>query len=230
MAPRPAGTPTGVRLEVEGMRAGGILMQVKGSGGGRLGRRLPPDRSLMQINMDARAWRKIPRDIGRAVHRCRRRRCNPPQPGEAPMALPTRYNPLRQVSLLDPFVDLEDLFRGNGTRSSRGYEKALEMHMDVHEDDKAYHITVDVPGVKKEDIDVSVEGNMVTITAEVKREQSREKEKEVHSERFHGKAFRSFTLPTEVDSGKSQARYDGGVLSLTLSKKGDSGSRHLSIN
>lgn len=146
------------------------------------------------------------------------------------MALPTRYNPLRQVSLLDPFVDLEDMFRGNGARLSRGYEKTLEMHMDVHEDDKAYLITVDVPGVKKEDIDVSVEGNLVTITAEVKREQSREKQKEVHSERFHGKAFRSFTLPTEVDSGKSEARYDGGVLSLTLSKKGDGGSRHLSIN
>lgn len=147
------------------------------------------------------------------------------------MALPTRYNPFRQIGLLDPFTDLEGLFRGAGTRSlSRGYEKTLEMNMDVHEDDKAYHVSVDVPGVKKEDIDVSVEGNQVTITAEVKREQSRDKEKEVHSERFYGKAFRSFSLPSEVDSSKSQARYDGGVLSLTLPKKGDSGSRHLSIN
>ncbi|MFD0737876.1 Hsp20/alpha crystallin family protein [Lysobacter koreensis] len=147
------------------------------------------------------------------------------------MALPTRYNPFRQVSLLDPLVDLDDLFRGLGARSlSRGYEKTLEMHMDVHEDDKAYRINVDVPGVKKEDIDVSVEGNQVTITAEVKREQSRDKEKEVHSERFYGKASRSFSLPSDVDSGKSEARYDGGVLSLTLPKKGNSESRHLSIN
>jgi HSP20 family protein len=150
---------------------------------------------------------------------------------ESAMALPTRYNPLRQVSLLDPLVDLEDLFRGVGTRSmSRGYEKTLEMRMDVHEDDKAYRISIDVPGVKKEDIDVSVEGNQVTVTAEVKREQSSGKEEEVHSERFYGKAFRSFSLPNEVDSSKSQARYDGGVLSLTLPKKGDSQSRHLSIN
>ena len=147
------------------------------------------------------------------------------------MALPTRYSPLRQVSLLDPFGDLEDLFRGAGARSlSRGYEKTLEMHMDVHEDDKAYRISVDVPGVRKEDIDVSVEGNQVTITAEVKREQSRDKEKEVHSERFNGKAFRSFSLPNEVDSSKAEARYDGGVLNLTLPKKGASGSRHLAIN
>lgn len=147
------------------------------------------------------------------------------------MALPTRFSPLRQVSMLDPFADLEALFRGVGARSlSRGYEKTLEMHMDVHEDDKAYRISVDVPGVRKEDIDVSVEGNQVTITAEVKREQSRDKEKEVHSERFYGKAFRSFSLPNEVDSSNSEVRYDGGVLSLILPKKGDSQSRHLSIN
>ena len=147
------------------------------------------------------------------------------------MALPTRWNPLRQARLLDPFTDFEDLLRGLGSRSlSRGYEKTLEMHMDVHEDDKAYRVTVDVPGVRKEDIDVSVEGNQVTISAEVKREQSRDTEKEVHSERFAGKAFRSFSLPNEVDSSKSEASYDGGVLRLTLPKKGDSQSRHLSIN
>lgn len=147
------------------------------------------------------------------------------------MALPTRFSPLRQLSMLDPFVDLEDLFRGMGARSlSRGFEKTLDMHLDVHEDDKAYRISVDVPGVKKEDIDVSVEGNQITITAEVKREKSRDNEKEVHSERFYGKAFRSFSLPSEVDSSKSAATYDGGVLSLILPKKGTSGSRHLSIN
>lgn len=148
------------------------------------------------------------------------------------MALPTRWNPLRHTRLLDPFVDLEDLIQGVGARSlSREYDKTLEMRMDVQEDDKAYLVTVDVPGVKKEDIDVSVEGNQVTITAEVKRhEQSRDKGKELHSERFYGKAFRSFSLPNEVDSSKSEARYDGGVLSLTLPKKGDSQSRHLSIN
>lgn len=148
------------------------------------------------------------------------------------MALPTRWNPLRQANLLDPFVDLEDLFQGLGARSlSRGYERTLEMRMDVQEDDKAYRVTVDVPGVRKEDIDVAVEGTQVTISAEVKRqEQKEDKSKELHSERFYGKAFRSFSLPNEVDSSKSEASYDGGVLRLTLPKKSDSQSRHLSIN
>lgn len=148
------------------------------------------------------------------------------------MALPTRWNPLRQANLLDPFVDLEDLLQGLGARSlSRGYDRTLEMRMDVQEDDQAYRVTVDVPGVRKEDIDVAVEGTQVTISAEVKRqEQKEDKSKELHSERFYGKAFRSFSLPNEVDSTKSEASYDGGVLRLTLPKKSDSQSRHLSIN
>ena len=149
------------------------------------------------------------------------------------MALPmlTRWNPLRQTTSFDPFTDLEDIFRGLENRSlARPFEKTLEMRMDVNEDDKAYRITVDMPGVRKEDIDVAVEGNQVTITAEVKHGVSRETEKEIHRERFAGKAFRTFSLPVEVDSGKADARYDGGVLTLTLPKKGDTQAKRISIN
>ena len=148
------------------------------------------------------------------------------------MALPmlTRWNPLRPASTFDPFSDLEEIFRGLESRSSRPYEKTLEMRMDVNEDDKAYRITIDMPGVKKEDIDVAVEGNQVTITAEIKHELSRDTEKEIHRERFAGKAFRTFSLPVEVDSGKADARYDGGVLNLTLPKKGDTQAKRISIN
>ena len=149
------------------------------------------------------------------------------------MALPmlTRWNPLRTTSTFDPFTDLEDLFRGLDTRSlTRPYEKTLEMRMDVNEDDKGYRITVDMPGLKKEDIDVAVEGNQVTISADVKHEVSRDTEKEIHRERFAGKAFRSFSLPVEVDSSKAQAHYEGGVLNLTLPKKGDTQAKRISIN
>lgn len=149
------------------------------------------------------------------------------------MALPmlSRWNPLRASSTFDPFTDFEDLIRGFENRGlARPYERTLEMRMDVHEDDKAYRITVDVPGVKKEDIDIAVEGNQVTITADVKQEVSRDTEREVRRERFEGKAFRSFSLPMEVDSTKAGAHYDGGVLSLTLPKKTDTQARRISIN
>ena len=147
------------------------------------------------------------------------------------MNLPTRWNPFRQVSRFDPLNDFEDLFRSMALRPmSRQDENAMELRMDVTEDDKTYRITVDVPGVKKENIDVSVDGNLVTISAEVTREQSSDNEKQLYSERYSGKAYRSFSLPFEVDSGKAEARYDGGVLKLTLPKQASAGSRHLSIH
>lgn len=147
------------------------------------------------------------------------------------MTTPTRWNPFRQIARFEPFGNFEDLLRGFGTPSlPREYERTLDMRLDVNEDDKAYVVNVDMPGVRKSDIDVSVEGNQVTISAEVKREQEHGKGKELYSERFSGKAYRSFSLPLEVDSAQAQATYDGGVLTLTLPKKAGNGSRHLAIN
>ena len=147
------------------------------------------------------------------------------------MTLPTRWNPLRQITRFDPLADFDELFRGLATRPmSREFEKAMEMRLDVIEDDKTYKVKIDMPGVKKDDIDVSVEGNQVTISAEIKREKTEENERELYSERYSGKAYRSFSLPFDVDSTKSEAKYDGGVLMLTLPKKSTSVSKHLAVH
>ena len=145
--------------------------------------------------------------------------------------LPTTWNPLRQLTRFDPLNDLDEVFRGLGRQSlSRQYQDMLEMRLDVTEDDNCYYVNVDIPGVNKDNIDVSLQGNSVTVNAEVEREKSRESKKEVYSERFIGKAFRSFSLPTDVDSAKSEASYDGGVLRLKLPKLATDTSRRLSIN
>lgn len=147
------------------------------------------------------------------------------------MALPMRWNPLRQSTRFDPLSEFDDIFRSLTTRPlAREFEKAMEMRLDVIEDDKSYRVSIDIPGVKKSDIDVSVEGNQITVSAELKREQSKEGERDIYLERYSGKAFRSFSLPIEVDSTKSEARYDSGVLMLTLPKKASSISRHLSVH
>lgn len=147
------------------------------------------------------------------------------------MAMPTRWNPVRQLSRLDPFTDIEDMFRNFVSPTlTRTQERALDMRLDVNEDDKNYFVHVDMPGLKKSDIDVAVEGNQVTISAEVNREKSQEKGKELYSERYSGQAYRAFTLPSEVDSTKAQANYDGGVLMLTLPKKAGDVSRHLTVS
>jgi len=147
------------------------------------------------------------------------------------MAIPTRWNPIGPLSRVDPFFDFDDLLRGFGMRPSiaRDYERTLDMRLDVNEDDKEYVVNVDMPGVKKGDIDISVEGNQITVRAEVKREKSSGKGKELYNERYSGQAYRSFSLPTEVDSGTAKAIYDGGVLTLTLPKKSGSAVKHLPI-
>lgn len=147
------------------------------------------------------------------------------------MALPTRWNPLRQMSRLDPIGELEDVFRSLGARVlPRELESTLEMRMDITEDDKAYKVAVEIPGVRKENIDVNVQGNQVSISAEVKRDLPKEQERHVYSERYEGRAFRSFSLPVDVDGEAAQAQYDGGVLTLTLPKKTGNGGKRLTIN
>lgn len=148
------------------------------------------------------------------------------------MALPARWNPFRQNSRFDLLPDLDDLARSISMRGplARQYEHMLEMRMDVTEDSKSYHVRLDVPGVKKEDIDISIDGNQVTVTAEAKRERTHEQEKEIYSERYEGQAYRSFSLPADIDGSKAEAHYDGGVLRLDLPKKAGNGSRKLPVN
>ena len=146
------------------------------------------------------------------------------------MTLPTRLNRFRPLARFEPFGDFEDLLRGLAAPTlAREYERTLEMRLDVNEDDKGYVVNVDMPGVRKDDIDISVEGNQVTISAEVNRDKSREQGQQIYNERYSGKAYRAFTLPHEVDSEKANARYDGGVLTLTLPMKAGTASHRLEI-
>ena len=95
-----------------------------------------------------------------------------------------------------------------------------QIKVDVKESDKGYTVQAEVPGVSKDDIHVSIDGNVVTVRAEVKQQDSQsEGEKVLRTERYYGAVARSFQLPQEVDQSQAKARYDNGVLSLTLPKK-----------
>ena len=85
--------------------------------------------------------------------------------------------------------------------------------------------------MKKDAIHVEIEGNEVTISAEVRREsEKKENEKWLRTERFAGKTARRFALPQEIDEGKANARFNDGVLELTLPKKAVVTGRKLEIN
>ena len=110
-------------------------------------------------------------------------------------------------------------------------ESELGIKIDVKEDDKAFIVKADIPGVKKEDIQVDVNGDQVSVRAETRREKEEKKgEKVVYSERAYGMASRSFTLPGDVDAKGAAADYKDGVLTLTLPKKADGSAKRISIS
>jgi HSP20 family protein len=138
-----------------------------------------------------------------------------------------RFNPFGELS--DPFKD--DFFRNLAWRPMyRLMEDQPMMRIDLKEDDKQFVVTAELPGVKKEDIKVSIEGNQVSLSAEVKREKDvKEGEKVLRSERYHGRVARTVLLDESVDQAKASARYDNGVLELTLPKTQQTTSKLLEI-
>jgi HSP20 family protein len=95
-----------------------------------------------------------------------------------------------------------------------------QIKVDVKESDKAYTVHAEIPGVKREDIHVTLDGNLVTLSAEVKQQDYSDKgEKSLRSERYFGAVSRSFQLPQDIDQTSSKASFENGVLTLTLSKK-----------
>jgi len=139
-------------------------------------------------------------------------------------------NKLRSTDLAlnDPF---ESMFRGflAPMRFEKGGD-ALDIRVDVVEKDDAFNVHADLPGVKKEDINVRIDGNRVHIDAEARRESEvKDKGKVVRSERYYGTVSRVFTLSQEVDDAKAVAKYEDGVLTLDLPKKASTTSRKLPI-
>ena len=102
-----------------------------------------------------------------------------------------------------------------------------QIKVDVKESDKAYTVHAEVPGVRKEDLHVTLDGNLVTLSAEVKQQDSSDKgEKLLRSERYFGAVSRSFQLPQDIEQTESKATFENGVLTLTLSKKKLAGGTH----
>ena len=106
----------------------------------------------------------------------------------------------------------------------------MQIKIDVSEDDKAYTVHAEIPGVKKEDIHVTVDGATVSISAEVKNEKEvKEGDKLLRSERYFGRLSRSFSLGQEVDDASVVAKYNNGVLELQLPKRSIAKSRRIAI-
>ena len=142
---------------------------------------------------------------------------------------------MANIARFDPFTDIvDDLFKGFFVRpvsyDTRGGIETSRLKVDVSEKNGAYQVTADLPGVKKEDIHVAIDGAQVTLTAEVKREKDvAEGERVLHTEGSFGKVTRSFALPQELDEEKAEAKFRDGVLELTLPKKAAAARKAITI-
>jgi HSP20 family protein len=138
-----------------------------------------------------------------------------------------KWNPFRGSSVWDPIREMEEmqnrLFGRRLALKKNGGEEAITLTewvppVDIAEDDKEYTIKVELPEVKKEDVRVSVEGGVLSITGERKAE-TEEKNKKYHRiERSYGSFVRSFTLPEGVAGDRVNAEFKDGVLKVHLPK------------
>lgn len=132
----------------------------------------------------------------------------------------TRYDPFTELTRFDPLRGVEDLFREFALRPGmREFAAQPAIRLDVDETDQSYEVKAEMPGLKKEDIKIDIDGKRVSIAAEVKREQEQKEGSTVlRCERYTGQLYRSFTLDQDVDDSKVTARYEDGVLQLHLPK------------
>ena len=136
-------------------------------------------------------------------------------------------------SLINRFDPLDDFFRGFFVRPVEYASNSGEVapiKLDVKAQNDNYLVLAEIPGVTKEDIQVSIDGSVVSISAEKKQERDlKEGERVLRTERFYGKVSRSIDLGSEIDEGQAAAKYDNGVLELTLPKKAAVPTRRLQI-
>ena len=138
------------------------------------------------------------------------------------------------ITRYDPFGDVfDDLMKGFLVRpvaAADAGETVRRIKIDVTEKDGEYKVLAEIPGVKKDAIQVDIEGDVVSISAQARAEKDvKEGERLIHSERYFGKISRSFRLGQEVDQARASAKYSDGVLELVLPKKTAASAKRVTI-
>jgi HSP20 family protein len=130
-----------------------------------------------------------------------------------------RWRPFRDmVSIQDEMNKLFDDFLGRPLMRTEWSEGVWNPSVDISETKDNVLIKAEMPGLNKEDVKISMQDNMLTLTGEKKQEKE-EKETNYHRvERSYGAFSRSFSLPTSVKNDKIRATYKDGILSITLPK------------
>ena len=131
------------------------------------------------------------------------------------MSALTPFDPMDNL-FADPFRDMFRRFLR--TTDWPAVRMPSEMKIDVTENDKEYLVKAEIPGAKKEDVSVKIDGNTVSVSAEIKEEKETKGERVLTRERYYGSLSRAFSLAHEINDKEAQAKFDNGILTLTLPK------------
>lgn len=142
-----------------------------------------------------------------------------------------RWDPFREFQNLEH--EMNRLFRRQLSGASRPEEALTASQfsppVDVYEDDKKLSLKMDVPGIDAKDLDIRLDGNLLTISGERKFEAEEKKENFRRVEREYGSFSRSFTLPASADRDKINANFENGTLRIDIAKRADSGAKQIKI-
>jgi HSP20 family protein len=141
----------------------------------------------------------------------------------------TRFDPFARMLRADPFREFDDFFSDVRMPSLLRGDVAPRVRLDVTETDQGYKVMADLPGVKKDDIKVNIDGAQVSISAATETRSEQETAGAICSERAWGQYYRSFTLPQAVDDSQARAEFHDGVLELNLPKKAGGSAKPLAI-
>lgn len=146
------------------------------------------------------------------------------------MARIIRWNPLREI--VDVQRQLDKVFDDMNTNFAQGdwNQTGNWLAFDIHENDDNYIVQANLPGFNSDDIDVTLHDNTLTVSAENHREELREGERQLVSERRYGRFHRSIRLPETVDSERVEANFDNGVLMLQIAKSEVAKPRQIPVN
>lgn len=142
------------------------------------------------------------------------------------------FDPLRDFSSLQERINrlFDDTMRASPKGDEELMRGAWAPAVDIHETDDGFMVTADLPGVKKEDIEIDLKDSTLTIKGEKKFEKKAPKENYIRIERSYGKFIRSFSLPNNIDSEKIKATFNNGMLELNIPKREEAKPKQITID
>ncbi|HEU5403336.1 MAG TPA: Hsp20/alpha crystallin family protein [Terriglobales bacterium] len=142
-----------------------------------------------------------------------------------------RWNPFQELQNLE--TEMNRIFRRQLSGAARSEHDLTASQfappVDVYEDDGKLSIKMDVPGIDSKDLDIRVDGNLLTVSGERKFETEEKKENFRRVEREYGSFSRSFTLPASADTDNINASFENGTLRIDISKRADSRAKQIKI-